>query len=251
MLVDEFSLFKNSSSKIFKSFQAKKRRSSDYCRDAHIVRNMTTRNHYAKINGNKTEEHNTLLSYKECNKFFQWFSNRMSRFSNADKSTAAKDIPIQYVVDEFMKSRIFSYRSDAFVFLQNIDIEGNGSIAMDKFFNRLCNITDREHISVMRAFIFLLEEVPADSVLTRQRGSPTSFNNPRPATANPRQFSSASEHDKRPQSRSKFPLIAQSRSNSPSQGPYAIASSSTLAVSSKQSNHHHQHHQHILRSATM
>ena len=166
MFADEFREFIQSSSKFFQTFQTKKNRSSEYFIAAQEMQSVTSHNkHNVKPNGHNTEfNHKTPpLSKKERNKFCKWFTTRIFHIDSVSKPTPTREIPIQYVIDDFIKTGLFQCRADAFVFLSNFDTEHTGMVSMGKLVDRFYNTTDSEHVLILREFISHLEE-PSDTL---------------------------------------------------------------------------------------
>lgn len=165
MLVDEFQLFKQSSGNFFKKFQKK-------TRPRHVDRSVSfdaaekLRMIDAQKHAQKTKKSHSRAKVKvkglckrESDVFFAWFTDRMLKYQRPGHSgDANEEIPIQYVIDDFIETGLFSVRAEAFEFLKFVDKDRNGSVSVEEFSNVFRDIDDAEHISTMKSFISLLEE---------------------------------------------------------------------------------------------
>mmetsp|Transcript_21809 Transcript_21809/g.36759 ORF Transcript_21809/g.36759 Transcript_21809/m.36759 type:complete len:250 (+) Transcript_21809:80-829(+) len=155
MFSDEFNFFRNSSSTFFKKFK-KKKIDAEGKREAEALRVMETSRHTRKASAG-TRKNQASLSNKERTVFLEWFSARMRKYQT-EKYGYATEIPIQYVIDDFMKAKVFPARSEAFEFLRFVDKDRNGSISINEFEEVFSDIDAPEHMAVIRKFIKLLEQ---------------------------------------------------------------------------------------------
>ena len=95
---------------------------------------------------------NGSLSKKESAIFFEWFSCRMCKYKS-EKYGPKTEIPIQYVIDDFMEAQVFTARSQAFDFLRFVDKDRNGSISINEFVSVFCDVENPDHIAIMKDFL--------------------------------------------------------------------------------------------------
>jgi hypothetical protein len=174
MFSDEFSLFHTTSSNFFKKFKKKKigcevpvvKTDIVDSFDKTILTGYSTTDDevefFRKVevhkNGQKKRTTSAIkningsLSKKESAIFFEWFSCQMCKYKS-EKYGPKTEIPIQYVIDDFMEAQVFTARSQAFDFLRFVDKDRNGSISINEFVSVFCDVENPDHIAIMKDFL--------------------------------------------------------------------------------------------------
>jgi len=183
MLADEFRLFRQSSSGFFKKFK-KKKSGGEINEEAELLRRMEAQQRAMKRSktkkgdsGRKFMSHGSMTK-RESEIFFEWFAGRMDKYHKTSDYSASVgsskleyEIPIQYVIDDFIETQVFSSRSEAFEFLRFVDDDRNGSISIEEFASVFRDIENPDHILVMKNFIKKLES--SDTFQSDQDSAPS------------------------------------------------------------------------------